>query len=185
MTALLDASHAEPSARAEMVEPVYRELKRMASRQLAREAPGHTFQTTALVHEAYLRLVDATRVDERGRAYFYAAAAQAMRRVLVDHARRRRAQKRGGGQVAESLTPEQTPVDAFAGELLDLHDALERLAERSPRQARVVECRYFGGMSIPETARALEVSPRTVKYDWAMARAWLFRALGGEAAPAP
>lgn len=182
-TTLLRTAESDPPALDELVDPVYVELKRMARRQLAREAPGHTLQPTALVHEAYLRMVDASRVDERGRAYFYAAAAQAMRRVLVDHARRRGARKRGGDRVMESLKPETLAVDAFAGDLLDLHDALERLAERSPRQARVVECRYFGGMSVQETARALDVSPRTVKYDWSMARAWLFRALGGEAAP--
>jgi RNA polymerase sigma factor (TIGR02999 family) len=165
------------------VSAVYAELKRMARRQLAREVPGHTLQTTALVHEAYLRLVDATRVGEKGRAYFFAAASRAMRRILVDHARRHGSEKRGGGRVREPLTPEVARVDAFAGEILDLHRALDRLAHRSPRQARVVECRYFGGMSVEETADALDVSPRTVKSDWAMARAWLLRALeGGEGA---
>lgn len=179
-TALLETAGSHPPDLDALAGPVYAELKRMASRQLAREAPGHTLQTTALVHEAYLRLVDATRVDEKGRAYFFAAAAQAMRRILVDHARRHCAGKRGGGEAPVTLTPEVARVEAFALEVLELHRALQRLAERSPRQARVVEVRYFGGMSVTETARALDVSPRTVKYDWAMARAWLYKELGGE-----
>ncbi|MGH7563516.1 MAG: sigma-70 family RNA polymerase sigma factor [Gemmatimonadota bacterium] len=161
---------------------VYEELRGIARRQLARERPDHTLQTTALVHEAYVRLVDDDRVSRRGRAYFFASAARAMRQILVDHARRRGAAKRGGGVKPITLGNERTGVDAFAEELIDLDQALERLAELDPRHARVVECRYFGGMTVEETAAALDVSPRTVRYDWALAKAWLHQALkaGGE-----
>jgi RNA polymerase sigma factor (TIGR02999 family) len=159
----------------------YHELKGLARRQLAREGSAQTLQTTELVHEVYLRLVDQTQVTGRGRAYFFAAAARAMRQVLIDRARRRRAAKRGGGQVALDLDQASIAVDAFADGLLDLDAALEELARLSPRQVRVVECRYFGGISVEETAKALDISPRTVKSDWALARAWLYNALRGAA----
>jgi len=156
---------------------VYDELGAMARRQLAREHRNATLDTGALVHEAYLRLVDQTRVASNGRAYFFAAAAQAMRRVLVDAARRRGSAKRGGGARPVTLEDGQVVVDEFAAELIDLDRALETLSEEYPRLAEVVECRFFGGLSTSETAEALGVSERTVKYDWAMARAWLDRAL--------
>lgn len=156
---------------------VYDELRAIAHRQLMRERPGHTLQTTALVHEAWLKLVDATQVGRRGRAYFFAAASRAMRQVLVDHARKRMAGKRGAGEAPVALDDIQVAVDAFAVELMDLDRALDRLAELNPRHARVVECRFFGGMSMEETADALGLSVRTVKYDWALARAWLYDAL--------
>lgn len=162
----------------QLVPLLYDDLREMAHRELARVACAHTLQTTALVHEAYLKLVDATRVTRRGRAYFFAAAAGAMRQILVDHARRRNAAKRGGGAELVTLGEEDASVTAYAAELLDLHDALLRLAERSPRQARVVEYRFFAGMSVQETAEVLGVSSRTVELDWAVARAWLYRALG-------
>jgi RNA polymerase sigma factor (TIGR02999 family) len=149
----------------------------MARRGLAREGVGHTLQTTALVHEAWFKLIDSEKVGERGRAYFFAAAAQAMRQVLVDHARRRKAGKRGRGVKHEDLDQIQIAVDEFAVELLELDDALQRLAVLNPRHARVVECRYFAGLSVEDTAAALGVSARTVKYDWTMARAWLFDTL--------
>jgi RNA polymerase sigma factor (TIGR02999 family) len=153
----------------------------MAHRQLARElgGPGRTLQTTELVHEAYLKLVDETQVTRRGRAYFFAAAANAMRQVLVDRARRRRASKRGSGRAALSLDEGSVAVDTFADELVSLDDALGQLASISERQARVVDCRYFGGLTVEETAEALGVSPRTVKSDWALARAWLHNVLRG------
>ena len=154
---------------------LYQELKRMARRQLVREESAHTLRTTDLVHEAYLRLVDQAQVTRRGRAYFFGAAARAMRQVLIDRARRRRAAKRGGGQA--DLDQASIAVGAFADGLVDLDAALEELAKLSPRQARVVECRYFGGMSVEVTAEALGISPRTVKYDWALARAWLYGTL--------
>jgi RNA polymerase sigma factor (TIGR02999 family) len=159
---------------------VYGELRAIAHRQLARERSGASLQTTALVHEAWLRLVDDARVTSRGKAYFFAAASRAMRQVLVDQARRRRSRKRGGGWEAVSLSSSlggSDEVDELAGDLLTLDDALERLAAVNPRHARVVECRFFAGMSVEETAEALDVSPRTVKNDWSLSRAWLYRQL--------
>lgn len=160
-----------------LVPLLYEDLKRVAHRQLRREQPGQTLRTTDLVHEAYLRLVDQTQVTRRGRAYFFAAAARAMRHVLIDRARRRRTAKRGDGQVHLDIDDARIAVDAFAESLVDLDEALDRLAKLSPRQAQVVECRYFGGMSVEQTAEALAISPRTVKYDWALARAWLYSTL--------
>lgn len=163
----------------ELVPLIFDELRAMARRQLSRERERYTLQTTELVHEAYLRLVGDAGVTRQGRAYFYGAAARAMRQVLVDAARRRNAAKRGSGTVALSLDEGTGEVDAYAHELLDLDDALRALERRNPRYARVVECRFFGGMSVEDTADALGVSPRTVKSDWALARAWLYDALGG------
>lgn len=159
---------------------VYDQLREMAHRQLAREYGGRPLQTTALVHEAYLRVVDNSKVARRGQQYFFAAAARAMRQVLVDHARRRKADKRGGDVQVVSLSEESSAIDAFAADVLDLDRALEQLHEQNTRHARVVECRFFGGLSIEETAAVLEISPRTVKYDWALARAWLYETLHGQ-----
>jgi RNA polymerase sigma factor (TIGR02999 family) len=161
----------------ELVGLVYDELHKLAHWQLAREHRNVTLQTTALVHEVYLRLVDDSGVSRRGRAYFFAAAARAMRQVLVDAARRRGAAKRGGGAPFMTADWDSGSVDAYASELLDLDRALEDLGRRNPRHMQVVECRFFGGMSVVETAAALGVSPRTIKADWALARAWLFRVL--------
>jgi len=158
---------------------VYEELREMAHRQLARER-HRTLSTTGLLHEAYLKLVDQTQAPVKSRAYFFGAAARAMRQVLVDAARRRDRQKRGGGQAAASLEDVAVSVDDFAAELSDLDEALDRLAAVYPRQARVVECRFFGGLSVEETAEALELAPRTVKRDWSLARAWLYRELRKE-----
>jgi RNA polymerase sigma-70 factor, ECF subfamily len=182
-TLIVTADSGDGSALERLVPLLYDELRAMAHRQLGRERRDHTLQTTALVHEAYLRMVDDTRVTRRGRAYFFAAAARAMRQVLIDYARRLTAEKRGGGVQMLSLDEEQIAVEEFAAELLDLDQALEQLAVLNPRHARVVECRYFAGMSVDETAAALDVSPRTVKYDWALARAWLYDALGGNHDP--
>ena len=167
---------------AELVPLIFDELRVMARRQLSRQHERYTLQTTELVHEAYLRLIGDHGVTRRGRAYFYAAAARAMRQVLVDSARRRNAAKRGSGEAALSLDEGTGEVDAYAHELLDLDVAMQELERRNPRFARVVECRFFGGMSVEDTAEALGVSPRTVKSDWAMARAWLYDALRGTAA---
>jgi RNA polymerase sigma factor (TIGR02999 family) len=169
----------------DLVPLLYDELHRMAHGQRAREGRQPTLHTTELVHEAYLRLADDPRVRERGRAYFMGAAAQAMRRVLIDAARRRRAAKRGGDPVRVTLGEDDATVDAYASELLDLDRALAGLEAESPRLARTVECRFFGGMTVDETATALEVSPRTVKADWALARAWLVDALEGGPAGEP
>ena len=159
---------------------VYDELRQIARRHLAREWRQQTLNTTGLVHEAYLKLVDHARVPLQSRAYFFAAVARAMRQVLVDAARRRGRLKRGDGEAPLNLENVQVAVDDFAAELRDLDEALERLTTLFPRQARVVECRFFGGLSVEETGEALELAPRTVKRDWALARAWLYRELRGE-----
>lgn len=160
---------------------VYAELHRQASRAMGRESPEHTLQATALVNEAYLRLIDQRRVQWRNRAHLFGVAAQLMRRILVDHARGRQAAKRGGGMrhltlgdadSAREAAPDESPVD-----VLVLNEALERLAAIDSHQARVVELRYFGGLNIEDTAEALDVSPATVKREWAVARAWLRREL--------
>jgi RNA polymerase sigma-70 factor, ECF subfamily len=156
---------------------VYDELRALAHRHLGREGGARTLHTTELVHEAYLRLADDTRVMSRGRAYFFASAAQAMRRILIDAARRRGAIRRGGELEQVTLGDVAVGVDAHAADLLDLDRALGALEEESPRLARVVELRFFGGLSVEETAETLDVSPRNVKGDWAVARAWLHRAL--------
>jgi len=175
-----DRGDADPLATLDTLVPiVYDQLRAIAHRQRAHEAEDHTLDTTALVHEAYLRLVDDTRVTRRGRAYFFGAAARAMRQILVDYARRRDALKRGGGMEVVTLEDRHAVVDGFAAELLDLEAGLQRLARLSPRQAQVVEFRYFGGLEVGEVAELLRVSVRTVELDWAMARAWLFRELGG------
>lgn len=181
VTSLLSSpGDVEPAAVERLVPLLYEELCELAHRQLARERPGHTLQTSALVHEAYLKLSDDSAVARRGRSYFFAAAARAMRQVLVDHARRKRADKRGGSADFVTLDDQVGQADAFTSELLDLDEALGALAQHNPRHARVVECRFFGGMSVEDTAEALGVSPRTVKSDWALARAWLYDALRGQ-----
>jgi RNA polymerase sigma-70 factor, ECF subfamily len=156
---------------------VYEELQRMARRQLRTERSDHTLATSDLVHEAYLRLGRLDRMEWKGRAQFFAVAAQAMRRVLVDHALARRTAKRGGGLRKVPLEEGMLVAEEEADELLALEGALARLEQIDERLVRIVECRYFGGMSIEETADALEVSPATVKRDWAVARAWLNREL--------
>lgn len=179
------AGHGDATALDELFPRVYDELRALARRRLAHEQRHDSLQTTALVHEAYLRLVDDTRVTQRGRAYFFAAASRAMRQILVDRARRRLAIKRGEGAELVSLDEDQAAVDAYAAELVELDDALGRLAARSPRHARVVELRYFAGLSVEQTAEVLGVSARTVKSDWAMARAWLFSELGRQCSTTP
>jgi RNA polymerase sigma-70 factor, ECF subfamily len=182
ITAELESgSSGDSSAVDRLVPLVYEELRAMAHRQLSGERADHTLQTTALVHEAYLKLSDGKSIG-RGRAYFFAAAARAMRQVLVDRARRRNAARRGHGAEVVTLGEQDAAVDAYAVELLELDDALVRLSQHSPRQVRVVEYRFFAGMSVAETAAALGISARTVESDWAMARAWLFQALGREPA---
>jgi RNA polymerase sigma-70 factor, ECF subfamily len=174
---LASVSTAASPALERLVPLVYQELREMAQRHLGREHGNVTIQTTELVHEAYLRLVDSERVTRQGRAYFFGAAARAMRQVLIEAARRRGAQKRGGGEAPVTLNDDLVAVDAYASELLDLDRALSELERVNPRHARVVECRYFGGLSVDEAAEALDISPRTVKSDWALARAWLYAAL--------
>ena len=180
VTALLSgAEEARREALDELLPVVYEELRLLARRQLAGEWRQRTLDTTGLVHEAYLKLVDRSVVPVKSRAYFFAAAARAMRQVLVDAARRRNRAKRGGGIRPESLDEARVAVDHFAADLLDLDGALAKLAEKLPRQARVLECRFFGGLSVEDTAAALDLSPRTVKRDWSLAHAWLYRELEG------
>ena len=181
VTALLsDWSSGKRSALNQLLPLVYAELRRIATRQLTRERLGHTLQPTALVHEVYLRLVDQRHVDWRNRAHFFGVAAQVMRRILVDHARRHAAGKRGDGMPL-------LPIDAARGvaasegiPVLALDQALERLATIDEDLARVVELRAFGGMTIEEAACVLNVSPSTAKREWRTAKAWLTRELGLE-----
>lgn len=161
----------------QLVPLLYDELRRIAHHRLRAEQTGHTLETTGLVHEAYLRLVGTDQLTVADRAHMLAVAAQAMRHVLIDSAVRRKAIKRGGGRLPESIDEVPVVDDARSDDLLALDEALDRLGEIDARQARVVECRYFGGMSIEDTAVALELSPATVKRDWALARAWLNREL--------
>jgi len=156
---------------------VYDELRRLAHRHLSREPAGRTLGTTELVHEAYLRLIDQTRVEWTGRAHFMAIAATAMRHILVDRARARRSLKRGGALAPVSLDGLNVATDEPADLLVALDEALDRLRELDERQARVVECRFFGGMTEEETAEALSAGLRTVKRDWAKAKGWLYHEL--------
>jgi RNA polymerase sigma factor (TIGR02999 family) len=160
----------------ELLPLVYEELRRIAARELRRERPGHTLCTTALVHEAWMELERLHRIQWQNRSHYLALASQAMRRVLIDHAVARRALKRGGGRPAETLNEDAVVmVQGRAEELLDLDAALDKLRAFDERQARIVECRFYGGMTIEETAEALDVSPATVKREWSAARAWLNR----------
>jgi len=163
-----------------LVPLVYEELRRQAHRYLRRERPGHTLQTTGLVHEAYLRLVDQRETDWRNRAQFFGVAAQMMRRVLIDHARSKQAAKRGGNQIHVTLEDADAAVQEQGVDLLDLDEALTRLAKLDLQQAKVVELRYFTGLGIEETAQVLDISAATVKREWTMARAWLRRELARE-----
>jgi len=180
---LLRAGAGETGAVESMVPLVYDELRRLAHRHLASEAPGRTLGTTELVHEAYLRLIDQTRVQWTGRAHFMAIAATVMRRILVDRARSRRSLKRGGTRPPVPLESVDLGTDERAELLVALDEALDRLRELDARQARVVECRFFGGMTEEETAEATGLGLRTVKRDWAKARSWLYRELFEDEVP--
>ena len=179
ITALLaEAEPGDPKRVFDRLLPlVYEELRSMARRQLWGER-SNTLDATGLVHECYLRLVDQTRVPIQSRRYFFGAAARAMRLVLVDAARKRTSQKRGGGKAPETLDEAHGASDRLAEELLDLDEALSQLGEQHGRAARVVECRYFAGMTVDETAEALAISKRTVERDWTLARSWLHSRLG-------
>jgi RNA polymerase sigma factor (TIGR02999 family) len=180
-TLLARWSSGDAGALEQLTPIVYDELRRIARRHLARERKDHTLQSTALVHEAYLRLIGGSGSEYQNRQHFFAVAAQVIRRVLVDHARAVNAAKRGGGAqkiVLEDQPEASAPAENVA-EVLALHEALERLAAFDQQQARIVELRYFAGLSIEETAEVIGVSPATVKRDWVMARAWLARELKG------
>ena len=184
VTQLLRAWRAGNKSALDTLTPiVYQDLRRLARRHLLAERAGHTLQTTALVNEAYMRLVDYRQMQWQDRAHFLAVCAQLMRRILVEHARRRN-QKRGFGMRHVSL--EQAPElgSARSKDVIALDDALNELARMAPRKAQVVELRYFGGLSVPETAEALSTSVRTVMRDWTSARAWLYRELSANASGA-
>ena len=181
VTQLLLAWHGgDVKAEEQLLSAIYAELHRQAARAMRREGEDHTLQATALVHEAYLKLVDQNRVEWQNRAHFFGVAAEVMRRILVDHARARRSAKRGGGMrpvtLADADAAEGAPDSGL--DVLALHEALEALAAIDPLQSRLVELRYFSGLNIEETAEALDVSPATVKREWSIARAWLRRELG-------
>jgi RNA polymerase sigma-70 factor, ECF subfamily len=179
VNALLDALSAGDALAMEQLMPVvYDELRFIAHRQLRRERPGHTLNTTALVHEAYLKLVRLDRVTWQSRAHFLAIAATMMRNILVNYAVERRAQKRGGGEPPITLDDSAAAGQQRSEDLLALDEALQRLAQLNSRHAKMVEYRFFGGLSIEETAEVLGVSPATVKRDWLLCRAWLNRELG-------
>ena len=178
VTQLLIAwGNGDKSALDELLPLVYDELRRLARQYMRRERPGNTLQTSALVNEAYLRLIDQRDVRWQNRAHFYGIAAQLMRRILVDHARKRSYQKRGGGAHRVTLEEGLIVSDERAGDIVALDDALNSLADIDQRQSRIVELRFFAGLSIEETAEVLAVSPGTVMRDWTFAKAWLRRAI--------
>lgn len=156
---------------------VYDELRKQAARYLRRERVGHTLQTTALIHEAYLRLVDQKNVHWQNRAQFFGLAAQLMRRILVDHARTKKRAKRGGSDIRVSLTGAKVLAKSKDLDVVALDEALDRLAQIDEQQSKIVELRFFSGLTVEETAEVLSISPATVKRDWSMAKAWLHREL--------
>ena len=157
---------------------VYAELKRLAGSYLRRERPDHTLQSAALVNEAYLRLVDQTQTQWQNKAHFFGIAAQMMRRILADHARGHNAAKRGAGMPELELNEAVAQAQTKSVDLLDLEEALQKLEKLDAQQGKIIELRFFGGLSIEDTANVLGISPATVKRDWAAARAWLFREVG-------
>lgn len=171
---LVDWSNGNEAALERLMPLIYDDLRRLAHHYMSRERAGHTLQTTAVVHEAYLRLIDQRNVRWQNRAHFFAIAAQAMRRILVDHARGQAYAKRGGGVRKVSLEEVAELSAERAGELVALDDALKRLAAIDPRRSQVVELRYFGGLSNEEAAEVLRISPNTVTRDWNLAKAWLY-----------
>jgi RNA polymerase sigma factor (TIGR02999 family) len=170
-------SQGNQAALAELTPLVYEELRQLAHRQMGGERSDHTLQTTALVNEAYLRLADQTRMNWQNRAHFFAVAARAMRQILVSYARSQRSQKRGGGAVKMDLDEAAIVSPEESKEIIDLHEALERLATLDSRKAHVVELKYFGGLNYDEMAEVLKISPVTVRRDWRFAKAWLYTEL--------
>lgn len=181
VTKLLDAwSEGDGEALQELMPLVYDELHRMAKRYMNSQPSGHTLQTTALIHEAYLKLADNREKQWQNRAHFFAVAASAMRHILVDHARVRQSEKRGGG--AQKISLEDAPMVSIerASEIVALDDALKNLEKEDERKGRVVELRYFGGLSVEETSEVLKISPETVTRDWRFAKTWLLRELSNQ-----
>lgn len=181
VTAILELlERGETSAADRLLPLVYHELRRLAAARMSREAPGQTLQATALVHEAWLRLGGESQPNWRNRAHFFAAAAEAMRRILIESVRRKRAQRHGGGQqrVDADAPGIEIAAPVSSDELLAVHEALDQLAAHDNRKAELVKLRYFAGFSIEESARMLDISEPTAKRDWAYARAWLYREIG-------
>ena len=174
---LTDWSHGDDAALKELTPLVYEELRRLAHYHMGRQRPEHTLQTTALVNEAYLRLVDSSQVQWQNRAHFFAMGARLMRRILVDFARSRGYQKRGGGRKQVSFTQALEVAEGPPTDVVALDEALQALAQVDERQSQVVELRFFGGLSLEETAEVLNVSRETVKRDWKVAKMWLLRHL--------
>lgn len=172
---LLDWGNGDKAALDKLVPVVYQELRRLAAYYMRRERPGHTLQTSALVNEAYMRLVDYSQMRWQSRAHFFAVAAQAMRRILVEHARKRHFAKRGGGALKVSFDEAAIVSQEQAADLVALDDALTSLEAMDERKARIVELRYIGGLNIEETAEVLSISPATVQREWRAAKAWLYR----------
>ncbi len=170
----------DSTAKQLLTRTLYDEFRGLAAAYLRREPPGITLQPTALVHEAYLKLIDQRRIDWQGRTHFFAIGAQAMRRILVDHARARSRLKRGGDAQRVALTDDLTLSNRNDVDLLAVDEVLEKLAKLDPRQASLVELRFFGGLTMDEVARMLQISKRTAEAEWTMARAWLRRELSGE-----
>ena len=182
VTQLLIAwTNGDQVARDQLISVVYEELHRLARRYMRQESPGHTLQTSALVNEAFLRLVDQRNVHWQNRAHFFGIAAQMMRRILVDYARSSSSGKRGGGERALSLDDGLIVSIERSAEVVAVHEALEQLAKFDPRKSQIVELRFFGGLTIDETAEVLGVSPGTVMADWTMAKAWLRREISPQA----
>jgi RNA polymerase sigma factor (TIGR02999 family) len=177
---LIGWSNGDKQALDSLLPLVYEELRRQAAGYLRRERVGHTLQTTALIHEAYLRLIDQKNVHWQNRAHFFGIAAQLMRRILVDHARTRTRAKRGGSNIRVSFNEANALAPSQDLDIVALDEALDRLAQLDAQQSRIVELRFFSGLSVPETAEVLRISPATVKRDWSMAKAWLHRELSGE-----
>jgi RNA polymerase sigma factor (TIGR02999 family) len=177
---LQSIEHGDPKAAEELLPLVYDELRKLAAARMSHEPPGQTLQATALVHEAWLKLAGSERQQWRGRAHFFGAAAEAMRRILIDKARRRASLKRGGDQPPEELHESRIELRAPSAEILLVNDALDALEAEDRVAAEVVKLRYFVGMSIPEIARALGMAPRTADRHWAFARAWLKHAIEGQ-----
>jgi len=179
---LIAWSNGDEAALERLIPAVYQELRRMAQHYLRGEDSGHSLQPTALVHEAYLRLIDQTKVEWQNRAHFFGVAAQMMRRILIDHAKAKHRVKRGGTAVKVMLDENANFTHERASELLALDDALQRLARMDERKSRIVELRYFGGLTVEETAQVLGISDKTVMRDWNLAKAWLYRELTNNAA---
>jgi RNA polymerase sigma factor (TIGR02999 family) len=178
---LLAWREGEESALDELMPIVYDQLKQLAAAYMRRQKPGHSLQTIDLVNEAYMRLIDSNRVNWQDRNHFYAIAAQIMRRLLVDSARKRNSQKRGGGRAQVTLDDNINATVGSDADFVALDDAMKLLAELNPRHSKIIELRYFGGLTEEQTAEVLGVSARTVRRDWTLARAWLYRELTNSA----